>query len=51
MTDVRCPFCGDDGFDLIGLKHHLFAYCDEFEKTLTLEQELAEKRRLEALAR
>jgi 4-hydroxy-3-methylbut-2-en-1-yl diphosphate synthase IspG/GcpE len=20
---IKCPFCGEDDFDLIGLKHHL----------------------------
>lgn len=24
---VICPFCGEDDFDLIGLKHHLNTYC------------------------
>lgn len=29
-----CPFCGDDGFDLIGLKIHINAgHCDAFNGT------------------
>lgn len=29
--EVACPFCGDNGFDLIGLKHHLDAgWCDAY---------------------
>ena len=31
MSDERCPFCGDDDFDLIGLKNHLQNYCDVFD--------------------
>jgi len=23
MTEINCPFCGEDGFDLVGLKSHL----------------------------
>jgi len=23
MEDIKCPFCGEDGFDLVGLKAHL----------------------------
>lgn len=32
MSDTMiCPFCKDDGFDKIGLKHHLTAgHCDDF---------------------
>lgn len=29
---VVCPFCQEDGFDLIGLKHHLLS-CEEMAKT------------------
>ena len=28
-----CPFCGDDDFDLIGLKHHYLHHCDEYNET------------------
>ena len=33
--DKSCPFCGDDGFDLIGLKLHLInpPICDAFVET------------------
>jgi hypothetical protein len=31
--DVACPFCGEPGFDLIGLKLHLLnQWCDEFNE-------------------
>jgi len=30
---MKCPFCGEDDFDLIGLKFHLLYYCEVFEKT------------------
>ncbi len=33
-----CPFCGENDFDNIGLKHHLDSgFCEEFEKTEKLE--------------
>lgn len=37
VSDVECPFCGDDGFDLIGLKIHLINYCDKYG-SLSLEE-------------
>lgn len=30
--DVLCPFCGEGGFDLIGLKRHLQVYCEKFDE-------------------
>lgn len=30
--DLTCQFCGDIGFDKIGLKMHLNLWCDEFQK-------------------
>lgn len=30
---VKCPFCGEDDFDLIGLKGHLKMDCEVFDKT------------------
>lgn len=27
QKEIICPFCGDDDFDKIGLKHHLNTYC------------------------
>ena len=30
---VACPFCGENDFDLIGLKTHLQVDCDVFERT------------------
>jgi hypothetical protein len=29
--NLICPFCGDDGFDKIGLKIHLTCWCDEYQ--------------------
>ena len=33
---MKCPFCGEDDFDLIGLKYHLLNYCKIFEETETM---------------
>lgn len=33
MNDISCPFCGEDGFDKIGLKGHLTLDCREFAET------------------
>ena len=41
MEYVACPFCGDEGFDLIGLKYHLENYCKSFAVTLTPNEEAA----------
>ena len=31
-----CPFCKEEDFDLIGLKHHFGSgYCDVFNKTIS----------------
>ncbi len=39
MTDDlrECPFCGEDGLDLIGLKFHLINYCEEYDNVLPPE--------------
>lgn len=32
MTGITCPFCGEQGFDKIGLKIHFeLTYCKEYE--------------------
>ncbi len=36
-NDLVCPFCGDDNFDKIGLKHHLNVHCEEYRLTDDLE--------------
>ena len=37
---VVCPFCGEDDFDLIGLKAHLMrGWCEVFEVTIRPEEE------------
>ena len=33
---VLCPFCGEDDFDLIGLKSHLQHDCTEYQVVETL---------------
>ena len=33
MSDIVCPFCGEKGFDLVGLKYHLLNYCNLFLDT------------------
>jgi hypothetical protein len=40
-----CPFCGEDDFDLIGLKHHLLKFCDVFRETKSFEEDILQKRR------
>ena len=38
---IKCPFCGDDDFDLVGLKNHLeMGWCKEYNNTMTAEEEL-----------
>lgn len=38
--DITCPFCRETDFDTIGLKHHLLSdHCNDFDATLTIEQE------------
>ncbi len=37
---MRCPFCNEDDFDLIGLKiHFLRGHCEVFEQTISPEEE------------
>lgn len=38
-SDVVCPFCGEEDFDLIGLKHHLEDHCEKYNSTLSIEEE------------
>jgi hypothetical protein len=33
--EITCPFCQEEGFDLIGLKYHLLNYCDAFDETVS----------------
>lgn len=40
--NVTCPFCGESDFDLVGLKSHFMkGYCDQYNETITVEQERA----------
>ena len=34
-TDITCPFCGDDDYDLEGLKGHLVNDCEVFQITIS----------------
>ncbi len=34
--NVSCPFCGEEDFDLIGLKYHLTNYCEVYKETEVL---------------
>lgn len=36
---IKCPFCGEDDFDLIGLKNHLEKYCQKYMDILSVEEE------------
>lgn len=37
-ASICCPFCGEDDFDLGGLRDHLkFGWCEEFDKIETDE--------------
>lgn len=31
MNNKTCPFCNEEGFDLIGLKLHLNRSCDAYD--------------------
>jgi hypothetical protein len=42
---MECPFCGDRGFDLVGLKGHLLNSCEVFDETETPLQERLRKQR------
>ena len=35
---IDCPYCGEDSFDLIGLKTHLLNDCKQFEETETFNR-------------
>lgn len=49
MSDyIKCPFCGEDDFDLIGLKNHFErGHCDVYNETESPIEE-RERMRLEA---
>jgi hypothetical protein len=39
MNEVVCPFCGEGGFDLAGLKSHLQSGdCEPYNETETLQR-------------
>ena len=31
MIEKKCPFCGEDYFDEIGLKYHLMRHCNVYD--------------------
>lgn len=33
--EIKCPFCGEEGFDKAGLKYHLEIYCQQYKDTET----------------
>lgn len=36
---IACPFCGEQDFDAVGLKHHLRAgHCDQYEHTPGIDE-------------
>ena len=37
-TDLECPFCHENDFDLIGLKGHLVYDCKDFESIQTVRR-------------
>ena len=38
--EICCPFCGEDGFDLISLRHHLLVLgCEQFERPEMVREE------------
>ncbi len=39
-TDIQCPFCQENGFDLMGLKEHLLTDCEAFKRTMSIEEEI-----------
>ena len=41
---IKCPFCGEDDFDLIGLKTHLTSnFCEDFKNVKTIEEDRKER--------
>jgi hypothetical protein len=45
---VKCPFCGEDDFDKIGLKLHLTLWCDAYRDTELPKSTCAPEPRVEA---
>lgn len=37
--ETICPFCGENDFDKVGLKHHLENYCEVYQSTISVEEE------------
>lgn len=35
---VSCPFCKENGFDLIGLKNHIEQYCEVYPNIISAEE-------------
>ena len=41
---MKCPFCDEDGFDLIGLKLHLIKWCYKFNELDVIQAILDERK-------
>lgn len=41
--DIQCPFCGERGFDLVGLKGHLQEFCEVFDNLENPMQQMFRK--------
>lgn len=52
METIKCPFCGEDDFDLIGLKSHLINHCETFRDTedadITIKRQILQLRKARA---
>lgn len=49
MEDVKCPWCGEDGFDLPGLKMHLMrGWCQPYEDSAWTETRAEAHERLKS---
>lgn len=47
-----CPFCQESDFDLVGLKHHLTAgECDQFNETVSIDEEASQRREAQRAAK
>lgn len=44
VDTMLCPFCKDDGFDLVGVRNHIIkGYCEVLNSIETIKQERARK--------
>ena len=45
MKFLTCPFCAENGFDMVGLKAHFYRWCEVFDNIPSPEQEQALRRK------